>query len=84
MSSVTVVLTAVLSVTVVLSSLEMPKKSHYSNLDIKDINDNKNFWKIIKPFFSEKVTANENIPLVDNIISSDIEIAEKLNTFLSN
>ena len=42
--------------------------------------------EIIKPLFSEKVTANENITLVDNtnIISSDIEIAEKLNAFFSN
>ena len=46
------------------------KKSYYSNLDIKDINDDKKFWKI--------VTANESITLVDNsnISSSDIEIAE--------
>ena len=71
---------------VVLSSLEMQKKSHYSNLDIKDVNDNKNVWKIVKPLFSEKMTANENITLVgnNNIISSDSEIAEKLNTFFSN
>ena len=30
------------------------KKSHYSNLDIKDVNDNKKFWKIVKPLFSQK------------------------------
>ena len=41
---------------------------------------------MVKPLFSEKLTVNENITLVDNnnIISSDIEIAEKLNTFFSN
>ena len=63
-----------------------PKKSHYSNLDIKDVYDNKKFWKIVKPLFSDsKVTPNENIMLVDNnnITSSDIEIAEKLNPFLA-
>ena len=62
------------------------KESHYSNLDIKDVNDNKKIWKIVKLLFSEKVTANKNIMLVDNnnIISSDIEIDEKLNTFFSN
>ena len=42
------------------------KKAHYSNLGIKDVNDNKNFWKIVKPFFSEKVNTNENITLVEN------------------
>ena len=62
------------------------KKAHYSNLSIKDVNDNKKFWKIVKPLFSEKVNTNENITLVENnnIISSEIEIAEKLNAFFSN
>ena len=57
------------------------KKAHYSNLSIKYVNKNKTFWKIIKPLFSEN--SNENIALVDNNnISSEIEIAEKLNVFL--
>ena len=45
----------------------------------------KNFG-ILKPLFSEKVNTNENITLVENnnIISSEIEIAEKLNAFFSN
>ena len=53
------------------------KKAYYSNLSIKDVNDNKDFWKIVKPLFSGKVNTNENITLVenDNIISSEIEIA---------
>ena len=55
---------------------------------VKDVNKNnkKNKWKIVKPHFSEKVNTNENIALVDNnsIISSEIEIAEKLNAFFSN
>ena len=62
------------------------KKAHYSNLSIKDVNDNKKFWKIVKLLFSEKVNTNENLTLVENnnIISSEIEIAEKLNAFFSN
>ena len=61
------------------------KKAHYSNLSIKDVNDNKNFWKIVKPLFSEKVNMHENITLIENnnIISSETEIAEKLNAFLA-
>ena len=27
------------------------KKTHYSNLNIKDVNDNKKFWKMVKPLF---------------------------------
>ena len=57
------------------------KKAHYSNLSIKDVNENKTFWKIIKPLSSEN--SNENIALVDNNnVSSEIEIAGKLNAFL--
>ena len=46
----------------------------------------KKFGKIVKPLFSEKVNKNENITLVENnnIISSEIEIAEKLNAFFRN
>ena len=40
--------------------LRNAKKSHFSNLDIKEVNDNKNFWKLVKPLFLKKVTANEN------------------------
>ena len=59
------------------------KNAHYSNFSVKDVNDNKKNWKILKPLFSEKVNTNRNITLVDsyNIISSEIEIAEKLYVF---
>ena len=52
---------------------------------MKGVNDKKKFWKTVKPLFSEKVNTNENITLVENnnIISSEIEIAEKLNAFLA-
>ena len=57
------------------------KKAHCSNPSIKYVNENKTIWKIIKPLFSEN--SNENIALVDNNnISSETEIAGKLNVFL--
>ena len=57
------------------------KKAHDRNLSIKDVNENKTFWKITKPLFSEN--SNENKALVDNNnISSETEIVEKLNVFL--
>ena len=59
------------------------KKADYRNLNIKDVNDNKEFWKTVKTLFSKKMNTNENFTLVDNcnIISSEIEIDEKLNVF---
>ena len=62
------------------------KKAHYINLSIKDVNEYEKFCKMVKSLFSKKVNANENITLVENnnIISSEIEIAENLNAFFCN
>ena len=74
------------NVTVVLRLVRSAKKAHYSNLSIKDVNNNEKFWKIVKPLFSEKVNTKENIVLIDNnnIISSEAEIAEKLSAYFRN
>ena len=60
----------------------MPKMLIIAILALKTLMTIKN-WKILKPLFSEKVNTNRNITLVDNynIISSEIEIAEKLYVF---
>ena len=42
------------------------RKKYYSQLDIKNITDNKLFWKIMKPFLSEKCTYASKISLVHN------------------
>ena len=44
------------------------------------------FWKIVKPFFSDKVTSSEKITLIeeDEIIENDSDTARVLNTFFSN
>ena len=60
------------------------KKKYYNNLDLKIFNDNKKFWKRIKPLFSEKQKVlQRDIILVDNdkIISDKQKVAEKLNNF---
>ena len=35
--------------------LRQSKKRHFNNLNVKDITENKWFWKTIKPFFIEKI-----------------------------
>ena len=35
--------------------LRKTKKEYFRNINVNDINDNKKFWKTIKPFFSKKV-----------------------------
>ena len=46
------------------------RKNYYNSLDIKNITDNKQFWKTIKPFFK--------------IISNDDKVAEEFSTFFEN
>ena len=38
--------------------LRKTKREYYSNLDEKEICDNKTFWKIVKPMLSKKIKSN--------------------------
>ena len=62
------------------------KKNHYANLNQKDIADNKQFWRTVKPLLSDKSKSNEKITLVegDKITSEDKSNAEIPNSFFSN
>ena len=66
--------------------LRNSKRAFYSNLNPSLISDNKKFWKVVKPFFSDKKPSNESITLVENndIISDDFKIAETFGDFFSN
>ena len=61
-------------------------KKHYANLNYKDIANNKQFWRTVKPLLSDKSKSNEKITLVEDnkIISEDKDNAELLNSFFSN
>ena len=37
-----------------LSILRKTKKEYFNNLNIKQVSDNKIFWKSVKPFFNDK------------------------------
>ena len=62
------------------------RKKYYNSLDIKNITDNKQFWKTIKPFLSEKSKVTSKIKLKDKnkIISNDDKVAEEFSTFFEN
>ena len=62
------------------------KKDYYANLNKKDVPDNKQFWRRVKPLLSDKVKSSEKITLVEGeeIINEDGENAEILNIFFSN
>ena len=62
------------------------KKKYYSNIGIKSVNDNRKFWKTVKPLFSDKITYSEKITLIENdrIVTDDLEIANIFNDYFSN
>ena len=59
------------------------KKAYYSNLNVKNIVDNKTFWKTGKSFFSDKSNNFENISLIEsgNRLTDDLEIAVTFKYF---
>ena len=69
-----------------VSLFRKEKKAFYYHLDTKSVTDNKMFWKVIKPSFSDKAISNENITLVENneIVSEVKKICEIFNDFFSN
>ena len=44
-----------------VSHLRKTKKDHYANLNEKDVADNKQFWRTVKPLLSDKVKSSEKI-----------------------
>ena len=63
--------------------LKKSKKAYYQSINIKMLSDSRNFWKNIKPFFSEKQKQLSKPILVEKneIVSNDKDIAEIFNTF---
>ena len=66
-----------------VSSFRKEKIKYFSNMNIKKVTDNKKFWRAVKPAFSEKGVATNNITLIENneIISSDKEVSKLFNIF---
>ena len=69
-----------------VSTFRKQKKAFFANLDTKSVTDNKLFWKVIKPSFSDKVPKNECITLVENeeIVRDEKKVCEILNNFFGN
>ena len=62
------------------------KKNYYSNLNLKDVTDNKRFWKTVKPFLSDKGSTSSQITLVKEkqIIADDKKVANSFNDYFEN
>ena len=62
------------------------RKKYYNNLNIKNITENKEFWRTVKPFLSEKTKTSQKIFITkdEKIMSDDQDIAEHFSKFFKN
>ena len=62
------------------------KKNFCNNLDVKEITDNKLFWKAVKPDFTNKTFRDEWVTLVEdgNGILEESELAELFNNYFGS
>ena len=66
--------------------LREAKRGYYKNIDLKSLNDNRKFWKTVKPLFSGKVKTTSSVTLLENdeIVSDDKAVAEIFNDYFAN
>ena len=66
--------------------LRKTKKAYFEKLNLKEIGDNKTFWKTVRPYFSDKDNKSSKITLVENniVIVDEKRVAELMNTYFIN
>ena len=71
---------------IIVKLLRITKKDYFQNLNIRDLSDNRKFWKTIKPYFSNKGLNWNKFPLKEkeNLASDKAQLATIINSFLSN
>ena len=82
-----------------VSLIRKEKNNYFSNINIRDITDNKRFWKTVKPLFTDKIPTKSKITLIEkkvitqddeddiiteDIISDDKTVSEVFNDFFVN
>ena len=62
------------------------KKDYFNNLDVNKLNDNKRFWKTIKPYFSDKGINSHKLILIENdsILTNEMSLAKLMNNYFIN
>ena len=70
----------------VLLMRQNKKKLHYGFLNVNHITDNKNFWRVVKPNFLNKILVTNRVILRDGgkSISDKEKLADTLNKFFEN
>ena len=62
------------------------KREYYQNIKMDDFNDNKKYWKIVKPIFTNKGSKSSKFILVEKeeILSDTAKISEIMNDYFVN
>ena len=60
------------------------RRKYYESLDMKNVLDNKEFWKTMRPFLSDQNAVFSQISIETNsrIISDDFHLSKEFSTFL--
>ena len=63
--------------------VQKAKKNYFNNLNVRNITDNKQFWKTVKLFFSSKVSDNKRITPIEwgKVVFEDREVAETFKSY---
>ena len=63
--------------------MRQSKKQYYGFMNVNHITDNKNFWRVVKPNFSNKTLGTNRVMLRDGrkIISDAEKVADTFNKF---
>ena len=66
--------------------LRKTKRKYYKDLRLSDVNDNKKFWKTIKPLFGNKIKCKSQVALVEgnDLVIDDKVLAKTFNKFFVN
>ena len=69
-----------------VSLMRQNKIQYYGSLNVNHITDNKNFWRVVKPNFSNKILVTNRLILRDGgkVISDTERVADTFNTFFVN
>ena len=69
-----------------VSLLRKTKINYYEQVENKIVTNNRKFWKVVSPLFSEKALRKESIILKEHgkTITDNKKIAETFNNFFSN
>ena len=67
------------------SMVRKKKRIYFSNLNTRDLTDNRSFWKTVKPLFSDKSSGDGKLVLIegDDILSEDTKVANALNEYFN-